>query len=169
MVISKTGAARVCDYGLFSAIPDPNLTETPETVGASRWLAPELIYPPTMPVRVSKSTDVFAFAMLAVEVFSGDIPFGNIRNEAATAQIVRGGRPAKPQAAEQLGLTTEMWKFIEKCWSANPTERPTMDEVVRTWEGFVGECPSKLDRYLLRVSSSMSSSVRLTHFTCTDA
>ena len=86
---------------------------------------------------VSKSADVFAFAMLAVEVFSGKVPFGNMKNESVIIQIATGKRPQKPQTAGQLGLTAEMWKFIEKCWSANPGKRPTIDEVVRAWEGFV--------------------------------
>jgi len=85
----------------------------------------------------SKSADVFAFAMLAAEVFSGKVPFGNMKNESVVVQIASGKRPAKPQAAEQLGLNAEMWKFIEKCWSANPNKRPAIDEVVRIWEGFV--------------------------------
>ena len=86
---------------------------------------------------VSKSADVFAFAMLAVEVFSGKIPFGNTKNELAVIKIASGKRPTKPQAAKKLGLGVEMWKFIEKCWSEDPNERPIIDEVVRIWEGFV--------------------------------
>ena len=143
VVISKTETAQVCDYGLSPIIANPTFTiaATPGVVGTSRWLAPEIIDPPnksgTKPVAASKSADVFAFAMLAVEVFTGNIPFGNMRNETVVIQIAQGKRPPKPQAAEQLGLTTEMWKFIEKCWSTNPAKRPTMDEVVRTWDGFV--------------------------------
>jgi hypothetical protein len=75
--------------------------------------------------------------MLAVEVFTGKVPFGNMKNESVVIQIANGKRPAKPQAAEQLGLTVEMWKFIEKCWTANPNKRPTIDDVVRALEGFV--------------------------------
>jgi len=75
---------------------------------------------------------VFAFAMLAVEVLTGRVPFGNVGNIPVVIQIVGGKRPAKPQTAEQLGLTAEMWEFVEKCWTGNPNERSTIDEVVRT-------------------------------------
>jgi len=75
--------------------------------------------------------------MLAVEVFTGNVPFGSMKNESVVIHIANGKRPAKPQAAGQLGLTADMWKFIEKCWAANPGRRPTIDEVVSTWEGFV--------------------------------
>jgi len=74
--------------------------------------------------------------MLTVEVFAGRVPFSDVGKIRAALQIVRGERPGKPQAAEQLGLTMEMWKLIERCWDADPNKRPTIDEVVRTWEGF---------------------------------
>jgi hypothetical protein len=48
-----------------------------------------------------------------------------------------GKRPVKPRTAKHLGLSAEMWKSIGKCWSANPSRRPTIDEVVKVWEGFV--------------------------------
>jgi len=142
VVISKTGRAQVCDYGLSPIISNPIFTvaATPGVAGSSRWLAPEIIDPPkpsSKPIMASKSADVFAFAMLAVEMFSGKVPFGNMKNESVVVQIANGKRPAKPQAAEQLGLSAEMWKSIEKCWSANPNKRPSIDEVVRIWEGFV--------------------------------
>ena len=142
MLITKAGKAQVCDYGLSPIISNPIFTiaATPGVAGSSRWLAPEIINPlgkaSFKPLTASKPADVFAFAMLAVEVFTGRVPFGNVKNEAVVIQIAGGKRPAKPQAAEQLGLTAEMWKFIEKCWNANPNKRPTIDEVVRTWEGF---------------------------------
>jgi serine/threonine protein kinase len=135
VLISKTGTAQVCDYGLSPIISNPTFVAT---IGSSRWLAPEIIDPPSSnPSTASKSADVFAFAMLAVEVFTGVVPFGNMTEGSVAVQIADGGRPVRPQAAERLGLTVEMWKFIEKCWTANPRERPTIDEVVRTWEGFV--------------------------------
>ena len=142
-MISKTGTAQVCGYGLTPITWNPvfALVATPGVAGSPQWLAPEIIDPPgetsSKQIAASKPADVFAFAMLAVEVFSGKVPFPDMTNGAVVVQIVNGRRPVKPPAAEQFGLTAEMWKFIEKCWSANPSERPTMDEVVRMLEGFV--------------------------------
>ena len=114
------------------------VAKNPGIPGPSRWLAPEIIDSAnSRPPSASKSADVFAFAMLTVEVFTGKVPFGNMKNGSIAIQIVNGKRPARPQGTEKLGLTAEMWKFIEKCWTANPKRRPTIDEMVRTWEGFV--------------------------------
>ena len=140
-MISRTGIAQVCDYGLTPITSNPTFTiaATPGTAGSPRWLAPEILEPPkkatSKQTTASKSGDVFAFAMLTVEVFTGKVPFANMTNGSVIIQMANGRRPAKPQAAEQL--TSEMWRFTEKCWSANPSRRPTFDEVVKTWEGFV--------------------------------
>jgi serine/threonine protein kinase len=135
VLVSKTKTAQVCDYGLSPIISNPTFTTT---IGSSRWLAPEIIDPPSSnSPTASKPADVFAFAMLVVEVFAGEFPFGNMTEGSVAVQIVDGKRPAKPRAAERLGLTVEMWAFVGECWAANPSERPTIDEVVRTLGGFV--------------------------------
>ncbi|KAF9646885.1 kinase-like protein [Thelephora ganbajun] len=142
VLISESGKARVCDYDLSLIVSNPIFTTaaTPGVAGSSRWLAPEIIDLPSKAssesLVASKSADVFAFAMLAVEVFSGNVPFEDM-NESAVIHVANGMRPVRPQAAKQLGLTAEMWKFIKKCWNADPNKRPTINEVVGTWGGFV--------------------------------
>ena len=89
-----------------------------------------------MPVMESKTADVFAFGMIAVEVFTGKIPFGEKRNEMVALRILQGGRPEMPETAQAVGLTGEIWKLLQSCWQQNPKKRPTMEEIVRRWEKF---------------------------------
>jgi len=143
--MTKNGKAQISDYGLSPIILDPRFTieASSGVAGPSRWYAPEIIVslnkrcsePPT----ASEPVDIFAFAMLSVEVFTGNVPFGNMRNKFVDVQIVDGKRPNRPQAGEQVGLTEEMWKSIGKCWTEDPNKRPVIDEVVRAWDGFVSE------------------------------
>ncbi|KAF9642266.1 kinase-like protein [Thelephora ganbajun] len=135
VLISESGKVQICDYGL-SPITSNSIAENLGVARSPRWLAPEIIGLPSE--ASSKSADVFAFAMLAVEVFTGRTPFEDTNDDLVIAnQILDGKRPAKPQAGKQPGITAKMWKFIKKCWNASPNKRPTIDEVVRTWEGFV--------------------------------
>lgn len=144
VLISKTGKAQICDYGLNTIILDPTvgIEAAPGFPGASQWYAPEVItslkVPRSKTPTASKPADIFAFAMLTVEVFTGMVPWGNMKNKSVEVQILDGKRP-EPPAAEQLGLTEEVWRFTKQCWSENPNERPTIDEVVRAWDGFVSE------------------------------
>jgi hypothetical protein len=113
---------------------------TPGAVGISRWLAPELINPPRkkgyrQPAGTEQA-DIFAFAMLAVEVFTGELPFGDVRHETAILMIARGQRPEKPQGAGSRGFTPEIWRFIQKCWHQNPVKRPDIKTIVIAWQEF---------------------------------
>ena len=113
---------------------------TPGVVGISRWLAPELIDPPHEKGRqhevATKPADIFAFAMLGIEVFSGDLPYGDVRHETAILMIVRGQRPEKPQDDESRGLTPEIWNFTQRCWHQKPGKRPDINTVASTWRDF---------------------------------
>ena len=91
-----------------------------------------------MPVIESKAADVFAFGMLAVEVFTGKIPFEEQKNEAVVLRISQGDRPEMPGNARDIGLTPEIWDLLERCWRQDPKKRPAMRDVVRRWQKFVG-------------------------------
>lgn len=130
-------------YGLAAINLAPRFTvvATPGAIGASRWLAPEILNPfhgsdGTLVVE-SKPADVFAFAMVAVEVFTGKVPFEGRRNEAVVVRILQGQRPEMPVNFQGVGLTDETWKLLKKCWQQSPGKRPTMKEVVRRWEMLV--------------------------------
>jgi len=125
------------EYGLAALNSHPSFTvaATPGAVGTSRWLAPEIINGAS--VMESKSADVFSFAMFAVEVFTNEVPFEELKNEVVVPWILEGGRPEMPTNAQGVGLTVEMWKLLESCWQQNPETRPTMEEVVRRWGEFV--------------------------------
>ena len=116
------------------------IAATPGVAGISRWLAPELINPPRkkgyrQPAGTEQA-DIFAFAMLDIEVFTGELPFGDVRHQKAVLMISRERRPEKPCGAESRGLTTEIWEFIQRCWHQNPTERPDIGAVVTAWQNF---------------------------------
>ena len=143
VIIDQSGHARLTEYGLVPIEDAPGFAST--TLGAvrsARWLAPEIIDPPTkssgMTEVESKPADVFAFAMLVVEVFTGRVPFENQGDVAAAVSILKGSRPEMPEYAQEVGLITKMWELLESCWQEDPKRRPTMEEVVGRWQEFVG-------------------------------
>ena len=145
VVIDRRGRARLTEYGLAPINSDPSfaVAATLGSVGTSRWLAPEINTPTrkggSMPVMESKAADVFAFAMFAVEVFTGKIPFEEHKNEAVVLRISQGNRPEIPGNARDTGLTSEIWNLLESCWQQDPKKRPTMTDVVNRWQKFVGD------------------------------
>ena len=130
------------EYGLAPINFGPSFTEaaTPGVIGTSRWLAPEILSASREDSSTSglesKPADVYAFAMLAVEAFTGNAPFEGRKNESVMHFVLEGGRPEMPTNARVAGLTSEIWDFLESCWQRNAEKRPTMEEVVRRWEKF---------------------------------
>ena len=98
--------------------------------------------PPGGAPLVSKAADVFAFGMVAAEVFTGERPFEGKSDSGAAHQILEGERPDLPQDATHIGLTAQMRELLQMCWHKDPAERPTIDEVVTVLKCFLGhkEC-----------------------------
>jgi len=48
----------------------------------------------------------------------------------AAIAIMKGRRPQRPEAAEGLGFTDELWIMVERCWQENLDERPEAKEIV---------------------------------------
>jgi serine/threonine protein kinase len=121
----------------------PSLTAVSPTAGNLRWLAPEIFNPLRAGVPLeSARADVFAFGMLAIEVFTGTLPFVECDSEEVIRRILEGTRPELPRNAGDVGLTTERWQLLQRCWDQDPANRPTMEEVARIWE----DPPENTDR-----------------------
>ena len=128
------------EYGLTGINPGPSfLTLNQNYTTNSRWTAPEIIRlrrGSNTPAPDLKRVDVFAFAMLAVEVFTGKVPFGDQADNNITFGIPNKKRPDKPSTSDQVGLTDEIWTIIERCWDDDPGRRLPISDVVMMWPGF---------------------------------
>ena len=63
---------------------------------------------------------------------------GDLFDEVKT-KIMDGGRPTCPQEAQKFGLADPVWDMAVRCWHQDPSQRPTMTEVVelvREWPVF---------------------------------
>lgn len=141
VVVDQSGRALLTEYGLAPINFGPSFTEsaTAGVIGACRWLAPEIISTSSEDNNMeSKPADVFSFAMLAVEVFTGRVPFEGRKNEVVMFFVSQGGRPEMPAHAQVVGLTAKVWTLLESCWEQDPERRPTMEEVVDGWQKLVG-------------------------------
>ena len=142
-VVVKRQRAHLTEYGLHSIYSDPGLTDakTPGAEDMSRWLAPEIVNPTSgsLVKKITKQGDVFAFGMVAFEIFSGQVPFSGSKAEDAVLKINKGKRPD----IQTLGLTSGRKKLIQSCWDRNPKKRPTMEHVVKQLREPEGEAEPK--------------------------
>ncbi|KII86240.1 hypothetical protein PLICRDRAFT_282033 [Plicaturopsis crispa FD-325 SS-3] len=87
-------------------------------------------------------SDVFSFAMVAYELFSGNIPYPKFHDLAVLAKCIVPGRiPRRPSHPE---LTDEIWALFLQCWNKDPSARPTMATVNSFFQSIVGDARPSL-------------------------
>ncbi|KAF9651701.1 kinase-like protein [Thelephora ganbajun] len=91
--------------------------------------APELMCPrpPGSRIRTTKECDIYAFALLAWELFAERVPFSDRHHLAAIHLLANGTRPLRPLHPE---LSDEVWNMIEKCWHNDPAHRLSIKDVL---------------------------------------
>jgi len=139
IIISDSGDAMLADFGLARLVDTiAAMTATTTTfAGSARFMAPELVLPTQAESvkdapRTSKS-DVYAFACLILQIFTGERPFGHLPLEPMVIlAIARGEKPsAQPPGLEAFsrGFDEDLWALANRCWAFDPLERPKMKVV----------------------------------------
>ncbi|KDQ51592.1 hypothetical protein JAAARDRAFT_140013 [Jaapia argillacea MUCL 33604] len=128
--------ARLCDFGLAILFKLPSsLLYCPSSSGGDqfgniRWMAPETHYPQL--AKPSFETDIYQFACVALELYTGQVPFPELRDIQVPSVVVSGARPRYPGAG-QYGRTLPqtLWGVMEQCWEQTPSDRPTALDVLK--------------------------------------
>ncbi|EJD39208.1 kinase-like protein [Auricularia subglabra TFB-10046 SS5] len=124
VLIDERGGALITDFGLSGIFLDISVqshrTMVPVAAGADRWKAPEALESG----QLTKKTDVYSWAMTALELFTGRPPFGHIF-DIYTHVVTNGRAPARPSEREAPGLSSDMWTLITEAMARNPDARPS--------------------------------------------
>lgn len=113
ILIDNSGHARITNFGL--AVVTSRRTQ--------RWAAPEVLEGG----KDSKKADIFAFAMVMIEAFTGEIPFNTKTGPEVTAAIMSGMRPHQPT---HPAFTKELLRLMLNCWSQRPESRMKASQVL---------------------------------------
>ena len=122
IILDKYLFQKLSDFCLSVRLNDKSYYEK-EIVGTPSFISPEifssLIY--------SKSCDVYAFGMLVYEVMNRKYPFLGC----GELEMMRKVSFNKERPLIDIKKVSKRYKeLIEKCWSGNPEDRPTFDEIV---------------------------------------
>ncbi|KAF9260929.1 kinase-like protein [Marasmius fiardii PR-910] len=125
ILIDEKGKPRLADFGL-TVFAEVTMQSTTDHGGTLRWMAPELLYPHGEPQRRSYASDIYAFACVCVEVYTGKVPFAEIPNEGQViTQLFQGARPNRPEK-----MSDNLWKVVTHCWQIDKAARPRSHRVV---------------------------------------
>ena len=145
--MDKFGRALVADFTVATVIPDrrPVFGTMELRDLTQRWTAPEVS---NERGPLTEKADVFSFGMLMIEVshvyskkqcstnqvavwvkvFTGKVPFHDVRPYTAVTAISSGRRPQRPA---EPPLTEDLWKLMDQCWHQDPESRPEMSTVLQ--------------------------------------
>jgi len=135
ILIDGEGNARLADFGLVGFAEATAGTHTSRPGGIVRFMAPELLMPERFGLDTchrSLASDVFAFSCVCIEVHTGSRPFSEIPTLAVLLKILEGERPNRPR--DTPGISDFLWKIMEQCWNTQPSDRPSIKDVVQSME-----------------------------------
>ncbi|KAF8145044.1 kinase-like protein, partial [Mycena galopus ATCC 62051] len=141
ILVTPSFKACIADFGL-SAINIATLPVTQSTInsarGTIRYLAPELIRGDRD--HVDMASDVYAFAYVCYEILTGNIPFPELKNDAAVMLRVLGGdRPRRLPACSGPPWLDSLWDLLQICSKfAGRKTRGSVQLRQRLWRDFKG-------------------------------
>ncbi|KAJ6524483.1 kinase-like domain-containing protein [Mycena capillaripes] len=141
ILVSDDWNVCLADFGLTGVIGDSiatsgALTSSTNHAGSLRWFAPELIAPTlfgcTRFVR-SSATDVYAFACVCLELYTGSPPFSDVSPDvAAMLKVVAGERPARPAA-----MSDKLWELLTAAWAQQFLDRPDITQIIESMKALL--------------------------------
>ncbi|KAJ7607137.1 kinase-like domain-containing protein, partial [Mycena polygramma] len=130
VLIDDAEHARLADFGL-AIVTDATLGTTSTTHrGSLRWMAPEL-HDYELEFKRTEASDVYAFACLCIEIYTGAQPFWWIPHDMAVVlRVLDEKRPPRPSSSGPPDGAREMsdglWATVRTCWAHRPWDRPRM-------------------------------------------
>ena len=70
----------------------------------------------------------------SLQVFAQERPFFQVCSFLVPLLVLNGRRPPRPQNREILGLSEDIWMFVERCWDRDPSVRPHIADILSLFE-----------------------------------
>ncbi|KAJ6462166.1 kinase-like domain-containing protein [Mycena sanguinolenta] len=148
VLVAENGLPVICGYGMFNILA-PFADSTAVFSPSIRFAPPEYFSDETGSSVPTTAGDVYAFAMVALEVgdmsvgiyildsfvpqiISGLQPYHHLGTEIAVFKhILGGGRPIRTHMDHQV-VTKRIWSFLTSLWDQLPSSRPATGDVLAT-------------------------------------
>ncbi|EIN12425.1 kinase-like protein, partial [Punctularia strigosozonata HHB-11173 SS5] len=162
VLIAPNGRALLTDFSLSHVVAEAGVVLTSESAYSFiRWNAPEYFREGVL-VKTSMG-DVYSFGCVCLEVsklsldfhqwkhdwtrrqaYTLNHPFPETRNKARVLWLVlQGVKPGSDvrDNPERFGISAQLWSLMEECWDADPSQRPTAEDLVESLRGVTRSPP----------------------------
>ncbi|MGL4306845.1 MAG: Stk1 family PASTA domain-containing Ser/Thr kinase [Mycobacteriaceae bacterium] len=161
IMLNKTGAVKVMDFGIARALSDTSstMTQTAAVIGTAQYLSPEQ----ARGEQVDARSDVYSLGCVLFEILTGEPPFTGDSPVAVAYQHVR--EDPRPPSLVHSGIPRELDSVVLKAMSKNPANRyqsaaEMRADIVRVLSGQRPSAPTVMteeDRTTLLGSAATSS------------
>ena len=97
-------------------------------------MSPELLDPEIEDHHRTIYSDCYALGMVVYEVLSERVPFYRCGKMAISWKVLKGDRPERPQGAEGVWFTDDLWEVLGHCWVPQPGDRPNIKDILECLE-----------------------------------
>jgi len=119
----RTGAVKITDFG-FGAQLSREAERRKSVVGTTYWMAPEVVMAKPYSVKV----DIWSLGIMTLEMFEGEPPYIDLPPLRAYFMISTQGCP---EFKSPDSMSEELKDFIHQCTKIEPSERPTVSELLK--------------------------------------
>ncbi|KAG6332173.1 hypothetical protein ID866_6912 [Astraeus odoratus] len=158
VLISDKGHALLTDFG-YTYMQNSSLNMS---VGLPRgcspnWMSQEIAesWGTEVECPASVKSDIWAFGMTALELFTREVPFSSFKSVTSVAIRITKGPPNRPSMDSTCRrMTDDWWNACFECWKKDPSSRPPTSQLLRGIEETMVCAPffsMRLDRFLTPV------------------
>ena len=134
------------DFGLAKELKEKHLNGTYKlsgNTGSRRYMAPEV----AKEKHYGLPVDVFSFGILLHELTSLEKPFLGYSAKKHMMQVVMGGERPRLDTSSTSWFPMELHWLLKKCWSTDPSERPSFHVLKKVLEDLVHATPKSPGKF----------------------
>ncbi|KAJ7818301.1 kinase-like domain-containing protein [Mycena olivaceomarginata] len=133
VLVDKCGVPCICDFGISKIVNRRGFTTS--SVGTAPYMAPELFFvvdrmDQEQSPSTTKSSDVYSFALLVLEMLTAEAPKRRPSKPIVTAKIHAELRPKRADYDVRT-VKIDTWFVLDRCWNFEPHMRPSISYVRR--------------------------------------
>ena len=131
ILLDENNNVKLADFGLSEYAPG-TVYDAERAPGTQLYMAPEVLAHDAFDTKC----EVYTYGLMLYEIFTGRLAFDGLETvgELLEKQELAEPLPVTEADWSKTGANSlpplELWEFAKRCWSFDPKDRPSMEEVV---------------------------------------